>query len=141
MPLPQPPKEVFTEFLAGGNREVSTTMGFVQILRQLLKDPEIGKRIVPIVPDEARTFGMESLFRQHGIYASKGQLYEPVDSKTLLFYKEVKDGQILEEGITEAGSMASFTAAGTWRRQASHANDAGHLRGSLPIFRSRRNRS
>ena len=95
------------------SREVSTTMGFVQILRQLLKDPEIGKRIVPIVPDEARTFGMESLFRQHGIYASKGQLYEPVDSKTLLFYKEVKDGQILEEGITEAGSMASFTAAGT----------------------------
>ncbi len=113
VPLELPPRATFAEFLAGGNREVSTTMVFVQILRQLLKDPTIGKRIVPIVPDEARTFGLESLFRQHGIYASKGQLYEPVDSKTLLFYKEAKDGQILEEGITEAGSMASFTAAGT----------------------------
>ncbi len=121
VPSPPPPKATFAEFLAGGNRPVSTTMGFVQILRQLLKDPQIGPRIVPIVPDEARTFGMESLFRQHGIYASKGQLYEPVDSKTLLFYKEVKDGQILEEGITEAGSMASFTAAGT--AYASHGLD------------------
>ncbi len=121
VPMPPPPPTTFAEFLAGGSREVSTTMGFVQILRQLLKDPGIGERIVPIVPDEARTFGMESLFRQHGIYASKGQLYEPVDSKTLLFYKEVKDGQILEEGITEAGSMASFTAAGT--AYASHGLD------------------
>ena len=85
----------------------------MQLLRKLLKHPEIGKRIVPIVPDEARTFGMESLFRQFGIYASQGQLYEPVDAKMLLSYHEAKDGQILEEGITEAGSMASFTAAGT----------------------------
>ncbi|MEO8275535.1 MAG: pyruvate dehydrogenase (acetyl-transferring), homodimeric type [Thermoanaerobaculia bacterium] len=111
--LETPALATLAEFLAGGNREVSTTMVFVQILRQLLKDPAIGERIVPIVPDEARTFGMESLFRQHGIYSSKGQLYDPVDSNTLLLYKEKKDGQILEEGITEAGSMASFTAAGT----------------------------
>ena len=79
----------------------------------LLKHPEIGKHVVPIIPDEARTFGMESLFRQFGIYASQGQLYEPHDADMFLYYKEAKDGQILEEGITEAGSMASFTAAGT----------------------------
>ena len=94
-------------------REVSTTMAFVGMLRKMLRDPEIGKLVVPIVPDEARTFGMESLFRQVGIYSSRGQLYEPVDMHTLLYYKEAKDGQILEEGITEAGSMASFIAAGS----------------------------
>jgi pyruvate dehydrogenase E1 component len=106
--------ELFAEFLAGSEgREVSTTMAFVSMLRKMLRDPEIGKLVVPIVPDEARTFGMESLFRQVGIYSSKGQLYEPVDVHTLLYYKEAKDGQILEEGITEAGSMASFNAAGT----------------------------
>jgi pyruvate dehydrogenase E1 component len=106
--------ELFAEFLAGSEgREVSTTMAFVSMLRKMLRDPEIGKLVVPIVPDEARTFGMESLFRQVGIYSSKGQLYEPVDVHTLLYYKEAKDGQILEEGITEAGSMASFIAAGT----------------------------
>src|SRR5256886_12056178 len=88
-------------------------MAFVAMLRKMLKDPEIGKLIVPIVPDEARTFGMESLFRTVGIYASGGQKYEPVDMNTLLLYKEAKDGQILEEGITEAGSMASFIAAGS----------------------------
>ena len=88
-------------------------MAFVQMLTQLLKDKEIGKTIVPIVPDEARTFGMESLFRQFGIYSHVGQLYEPVDKGMLLYYREAKDGQILEEGITEAGSMASFIAAGT----------------------------
>ena len=88
-------------------------MAFVGMLRQMLRDPEIGKLVVPIVPDEARTFGMESLFRQVGIYSSRGQLYEPVDVHTLLYYKEAKDGQILEEGITEAGSMASFIAAGS----------------------------
>ena len=88
-------------------------MAFVAILRKLLRDPELGKLIVPIVPDEARTFGMESLFRTVGIYSSVGQRYEPVDVNTLLYYKEAKDGQILEEGITEAGSMASFIAAGT----------------------------
>ena len=80
---------------------------------KLLKDAEVGKNIVPIVPDEARTFGMESLFRQVGIYAHAGQLYEPVDRDSLLYYKEIKNGQILEEGITEAGSMSSFIAAGT----------------------------
>ena len=80
-------------------------MVFVRLLAKLLRDPEIGKLIVPIVPDEARTFGMEALFRQVGIYSSVGQLYEPVDMDTLLYYKEAKDGQILEEGITEAGSM------------------------------------
>jgi pyruvate dehydrogenase E1 component len=105
---------LFKEFLTGSEgREVSTTMAFVGMLRQMLRDPEIGKIVVPIVPDEARTFGMESLFRQVGIYSSRGQLYEPVDQHTLLYYKEAKDGQILEEGITEAGSMASFIAAGS----------------------------
>jgi pyruvate dehydrogenase E1 component len=87
-------------------------MVFVRILAKLLKDKEIGKHIVPIVPDEARTFGMESLFRQVGIYSHVGQLYEPVDAASLLYYKEAKNGQILEEGITEAGSMSSFIAAG-----------------------------
>jgi pyruvate dehydrogenase E1 component len=106
--------ELFKEFLAGSDgREVSTTMAFVGILKKMLKDPEMGKLIVPIVPDEARTFGMESLFRTVGIYSSVGQKYEPVDVNTLLYYNEVKDGQILEEGITEAGSMGSFIAAGT----------------------------
>ena len=88
-------------------------MVFVRLLSKLLRDKEIGKLIVPIVPDEARTFGMEALFRQVGIYSHVGQLYEPVDMDTLLYYKEAKDGQILEEGITEAGSMSSFIAAGT----------------------------
>ncbi len=109
-----PALELFAESLQGsGEREVSTTMAFVRIITLLLRDQELGKYIVPIIPDEARTFGMESLFRQHGIYASQGQLYRPVDSDMFLYYKEAKDGQILEEGITEAGSMASFTAAGT----------------------------
>jgi len=106
--------ELFREFHDGSDgREVSTTMAFVAMLRKMLKDPEIGKLIVPIVPDEARTFGMESLFRTVGIYSSQGQRYEPVDLNTLLYYKEAKNGQILEEGITEAGSMASFIAAGS----------------------------
>ncbi len=109
-----PPLEVLNESLAGSQgREVSTTMAFVRVLTLLLKEPSISKYIVPIIPDEARTFGMESLFRQVGIYASQGQLYKPVDSEMFLYYKEAQDGQILEEGITEAGSMASFTAAGT----------------------------
>jgi len=106
--------ELFEEFLTGSEgREVSTTMAFVGMLRKMLRDPEMGKLIVPIVPDEARTFGMESLFRLVGIYSSQGQLYEPVDMNTLLYYKEAKDGQILEEGITEAGSISSFIAAGS----------------------------
>ena len=113
-PIKTPDESLFEEFYRGTEgREVSTTMVFVRILAKLLKDAEIGKNIVPIVPDEARTFGMESLFRQVGIYAHAGQLYEPVDADSLLYYKEIKNGQILEEGITEAGSMSSFIAAGT----------------------------
>ena len=109
-----PPVSIFAESLAGSQgREVSTTMAFVRVLTLLLKDQALSKYIVPIIPDEARTFGMESLFRQYGIYASRGQLYKPVDAENFLFYKEARNGQILEEGITEAGSMASFTAAGT----------------------------
>ena len=88
-------------------------MVFVKMLAKMLRDEEIGKLVVPIVPDEARTFGMEALFRQVGIYSHVGQLYEPVDSDTLLYYKEARDGQIFEEGITEAGSMSTFIAAGT----------------------------
>jgi len=92
---------------------VSTTMAFVQVLRALLQDKELGKFIVPIVPDEARTFGMDGLFKQIGIYSSVGQSYEPVDSESLMSYREATDGQLLEEGINEAGSMSSFIAAGT----------------------------
>ena len=113
-PIKTPPEELFEEFYKGTEgREVSTTMVFVRILAKLLKDKEIGKLIVPIVPDEARTFGMEALFRQVGIYSHVGQLYEPVDKESLLYYKEAVNGQILEEGITEAGSMSSFISAGT----------------------------
>jgi pyruvate dehydrogenase E1 component len=109
-----PALEYYQEWTGGSRgREVSTTMGFVSILRHLLKDPTIGKLVVPIVPDEGRTFGLESAIRQVGIYACEGQKYKPHDVDVLLFYREEKDGQILEEGITEAGSMASFTAAGT----------------------------
>ena len=106
--------DAFEEFRAGTEgRAASTTMVFVRMLSKLLRDATIGKLVVPIVPDEARTFGMEALFRQVGIYAHAGQLYEPVDRDTLLYYKEAEDGQILEEGINEAGSMSSFIAAGT----------------------------
>src|SRR6201987_4364244 len=109
-----PELDTFAEWTAGSKgRAVSTTMGFVSILRHLMKDEKFGKLIVPIVPDEGRTFGLESAIRQVGIYASEGQKYKPHDVDMLLYYREEKDGQILEEGITEAGSMASFTAAGT----------------------------
>jgi pyruvate dehydrogenase E1 component len=112
--LKAPPLEAFHEALGGSRgREASTTSAFVAILKVLLKNPELGKYVVPIIPDEARTFGMESMFRERGIYASGGQLYRPVDSDVLMYYKEAQNGQILEEGITEAGGMASFTAAGT----------------------------
>jgi pyruvate dehydrogenase E1 component len=113
--LQLPPPAIYDEFKAGtGNsREVSTTMAFVRLLRLLMRDKGIGRRIVPIIPDEARTFGMDSMFREFGIYSSVGQLYESVDAGMLLCYHESMDGQILEEGITEAGSTASFTAAGT----------------------------
>ena len=109
-----PALELFHDALGGSRgREASTTAAFVAILKVLMKDPKLGKLIVPIIPDEARTFGMESLFREYGIYASQGQRYRPVDASVLLYYKEAVDGQILEEGITEAGSMASCFAAGT----------------------------
>jgi pyruvate dehydrogenase E1 component len=111
----RPPRwEDYAEFFAGSDgREVSSTMAFVRLLARLMRDESVGRYVVPIVPDEARTFGMETLFRQFGIYAHSGQLYEPVDSDTVLYYREVTNGQILEEGITEAGSMSSFIAAGT----------------------------
>ena len=113
-PVEVPPPELFDDFYRGSDgREISTTMAFVMLLRALLRDKKIGELVVPIVPDEARTFGLEALFRQVGIYSHMGQLYEPVDKDVLLYYKEAKDGQILEEGITEAGSISSFIAAGT----------------------------
>ncbi|HEY1759037.1 MAG TPA: pyruvate dehydrogenase (acetyl-transferring), homodimeric type [Bryobacteraceae bacterium] len=109
-----PPLEIFQDALNGSRgREASTTTAFVAILKSLMKHPELGKLVVPIVPDEARTFGMDSLFREYGIYASHGQLYKPVDANILMYYKEAQNGQVLEEGITEAGSMASCMAAGT----------------------------
>jgi pyruvate dehydrogenase E1 component len=109
--LPKP--DLYAEFGEGSKQAVSTTMAFVRLLRKLLRDKKVGKRVVPIIPDEGRTFGMESLFPDFKIYASRGQLYDPVDSAHLLAYREAKEGQILEEGITEAGAMGSFTAAGT----------------------------
>jgi pyruvate dehydrogenase E1 component len=109
-----PGLDLFSEATGGSSgRPASTTSAFVGVLKSLLKNPELKKFIVPIIPDEARTFGMDSLFSQIGIYASQGQLYTPVDKDMVMYYKEAKDGQILEEGITEPGSMASFTAAGT----------------------------
>jgi pyruvate dehydrogenase E1 component len=116
--LDVPTLDAFAGSLEGsGEKEASTTMAMGAIIRDCLKHDELGPRVVPIIPDEARTFGMEGLFRQCGIYASKGQLYEPVDSGQLMYYREAKDGQLLEEGINEAGAMSSFIAAGT-----SHAN-------------------
>ncbi|GGD00915.1 pyruvate dehydrogenase (acetyl-transferring), homodimeric type [Halopseudomonas salina] len=112
--VPVPPLDTLKAILDGsGDREISTTMAFVRILSQLVKDKELGSRIVPIVPDEARTFGMEGMFRQLGIYSSVGQLYEPVDKNQVMFYREDKKGQILEEGINEAGAMSSWIAAAT----------------------------
>ena len=108
-PLPAPRPEVDAEFTAGSEMAVSTTMAFGRLLRNLIRDPQIGARVVPIVPDEARTFGLDPLFKEVGIYASMGQRYEPVDSDLVLSYREAKDGQVLEEGITEAGS-GGFTA-------------------------------
>jgi pyruvate dehydrogenase E1 component len=126
-PIETPPLKEFKEFLEGtGDRAVSTTMAFVRMFARLLRHKELGKLLVPIIPDEARTFGMEALFRQCGIYSHKGQVYEPVDSDSLLYYREAKDGQILEEGITEAGSMSSFIAAGT-----AYAN---HGVNTIPFF-------
>ncbi len=114
MPVDTPAFEKFASVTKGSNGSpASTTQGFVRLLSTLLRDPAVGKQIVPIIPDEARTFGMDGLFREIGIYSSKGQLYEPVDSSSISYYKESKNGQILEEGITEAGAMSSFIAAAT----------------------------
>ena len=114
-PLEMPPEDLFDEFIKGtGDRPVTTTMAIVRVIARLLREKEgIGKHVVPIIPDEARTFGMEALFSQFGIYSHVGQLYEPTDAGSLMFYREAISGQIIEEGITEAGSISSFIAAGT----------------------------
>jgi pyruvate dehydrogenase E1 component len=126
-PLKMPSEVVFEEFLnSSGEREVATTMAMVHLMGKLLKDKDIGQLVVPIVPDESRTFGIDALFRQVGIYSHVGQNYEPVDKESLLYYKEARDGAILEEGITEAGSMSSFIAAGT-----AYAN---HGLNTIPFF-------
>ena len=126
-PLPAPPEAWLQEFLAGtGERSVSTTMALVRILAKLLQESALQAHLVPIVPDEARTFGLDGLFRQCGIYSRLGQRYEPVDNANLLYYREATDGQILEEGITEAGCMGSFIAAGT-----AYANHGLHM---IPFF-------
>jgi pyruvate dehydrogenase E1 component len=121
-----PAADLYKEFAGGSKQPVATTMAFVRLLRKLLRDKKVGPRVVPIIPDEARTFGMESLFPDFKIYAARGQLYEPVDAKHLLAYRESQQGQILEEGITEAGSMGSFTAAGT--------SYATHAEPMIPFF-------
>lgn len=126
-PIKIPPVSIFQELLDGtGEREISTTMSYVRLLTILAKDKTIGKNIVPIIPDEARTFGMDPLFRQLGIYAHAGQLYDPVDSDQFLYYKEAKNGQILEEGINEAGAVSSFIAAGM-----SYSNYGTHM---IPFY-------
>ncbi len=126
-PLPTPGDSVFGEFASGsGTQEVSTTMAFAKLLRNLLRDPDIGRRVVPIIPDEARTFGLDPLFKEVGIYAAAGQRYTPVDSNLMLSYREATDGQVLEEGITEAGSVASLQAAAT--------SYATHAEPMVPIY-------
>ncbi|MGH2358334.1 MAG: pyruvate dehydrogenase (acetyl-transferring), homodimeric type, partial [Candidatus Limnocylindria bacterium] len=112
-PLPAPRDTAFTELFAGSDRAASTTMAFSRLVRNLVRDPQVGQRVVPIIPDEARTFGMDPLFKEVGIYNPLGQRYTAVDQELLLSYRESTDGQLLEEGITEAGSLASFQAAGT----------------------------
>jgi len=125
-PVELPKGDLYDEFARGSKQPVATTMAFVRLLRKLMRDKKIGKRVVPIIPDEARTFGMESLFPEFKIYAAHGQLYEPVDAEHLLAYRESQDGQIMEEGITEAGSMGTFTAAGT--------SYATHGEAMIPFF-------
>ena len=127
-PLPIPPLSFFSYALKGTGpmRAGSTTKGFTQSLVALLRDKNLARHIVPIIPDEARTFGMDTMFAEFGIYSSKGQLYEPVDAGTTAYFKEAKDGQILEEGINEAGSISSFVAAGT-----SHANHGVNM---IPFY-------
>jgi pyruvate dehydrogenase E1 component len=111
--LKVPTLDDFSRLLKGDTSEVSTTKAFTLLLGALVRNKEVGRHIVPIIPDEARTFGLDGLFKEIGIYSSKGQLYEPVDKESMMYYREMKDGQILEEGITESGSMASFISAGT----------------------------
>ena len=126
-PLPVPPLETFSSQLEGtGEREISTTMAFVRVLAALLRDKQIGPRIVPIIPDESRTFGMEGMFRQLGIYSHVGQLYEPEDADQLMFYREDRKGQVLQEGINEAGAFSSWIAAAT-----SYSN---HDRQMVPFY-------
>ena len=126
-PLPVPPLETFSSQLEGtGEREISTTMAFVRVLAALLRDKQIGPRVVPIVPDESRTFGMEGMFRQLGIYSHVGQLYEPEDADQLMFYREDRKGQVLQEGINEAGAFSSWIAAAT-----SYSN---HDRQMVPFY-------
>jgi pyruvate dehydrogenase E1 component len=125
--VPPPKEDIVAEFARGSkDQPVATTMAFVRVLRKLMRDENIGDRVVPIIPDEARTFGMEALFPEFKIYAAHGQLYEPVDAEHLLAYRESQKGQILEEGITEAGSMGSFTAAGS--------SYATHGEPTIPFF-------
>ena len=125
-PLPQPPDALFDDFRKGsGKQSVATTMAFVRILKDLMKDPVIGDRFVPIIPDEARTFGMDSLFPTAKIYSPFGQTYEAVDRNLVLAYKESERGQILHEGISEAGAMGSVIAAGVCLRDPRHAHDPG----------------
>ncbi|SFT48753.1 pyruvate dehydrogenase (acetyl-transferring), homodimeric type [Halomonas saccharevitans] len=127
LPIPELTDKTFASQTGGSKgREVSTTMAFVRILNGLVKDKKIGDRVVPIIPDEARTFGMEGMFRQLGIYTSEGQKYEPVDKGQIMFYREDQKGQILEEGITEAGAMSAWIAAAT-----SYSNNATTL---LPFY-------
>ncbi len=127
-PLQMPPDELFDEFIEGtGERPVTTTMAIVRVIARLLREKDgIGRHIVPIIPDEARTFGMEALFSQFGIYSHVGQLYEPTDAGSLMFYREATNGQVIEEGITEAGSISSFMAAGT-----AYASHGVHM---IPFF-------
>ena len=126
-PLPVPELDAFSSQLEGtGDREISTTMAFVRILAALLRDSELGPRVVPIVPDESRTFGMEGMFRQLGIYSHVGQLYEPEDAEQLMVYREDRKGQVLQEGITEAGAFSSWIAAAT-----SYSNHAVQM---VPFF-------
>jgi pyruvate dehydrogenase E1 component len=126
-PLPQPPDSLYDELRKGsGKQAVATTMAFVRLLKELMKDPEIGERFAPIIPDEARTFGMDSLFPTAKIYSPHGQTYEAVDRNLLLSYKESEKGQILHEGISEAGAMGSVIAAGT-----AYATHATHM---IPVY-------
>ncbi len=124
--LVTPDLDFFSDLLKGTKSDISTTMAFVRVLSKIMRHKDIGKLIVPIIPDEARTFGMESFFTQYGIYSRWGQLYQPVDFETIIYYRESKDGQILEEGINEAGAMSSFIASGT--------SYATHGRYTIPFY-------